>query len=417
MVSTTARVSVSRPSLSVIRVQWLGYCALVAVMVTYYLAVFLHGAGAGVDFACFRAASLVMAHGGNPYDFAQLWHVEDSLYNGPTHLRPGSPTYYGLDRYYNPPIFATALTPLARLPFVEGYAIYATIALTLAAAGAWLVLLALGWTRRRLPAVVLTLVCPCVFLTIWNGQQSTLLLFALGAALYALRRGYPGLAGTLIAMGWVKPHLLIPIALIAPVLLAPRGARRWYAGFGTATLCGVLLTFMTSGPASLFAWLHTLFGYTGYVDAIQTYLPSLAGMVLVLAQHPWNRSLAIGVTVFGIVVMAVIVARARHHKSDPIATIGLLMATWLLFTPFAHANDDILLLPALVSVWGREGANGQQPLPILTLWVMSILPLSFLLPEPWKLLGVVPIALVFAAAATAESREPNSRAISCANPV
>src|SRR5579875_3770175 len=119
------------------RIYWLGYAASVALVLAYYLIVFIRGAGTGVDFACFRAASLLFAHGGNPYDFAQLWHLENALYNAPLHLRPGSPAYYRLDRYYNPPLFATALTPLARLPFATGYPIYAAIVACLALAGVW----------------------------------------------------------------------------------------------------------------------------------------------------------------------------------------------------------------------------------------------------------------------------------------
>ncbi len=379
------------------RLHWLGYCALVAVMVTYYLTVFLHGVGTGVDFACFRAAAILFAHGGNPYDLTQLWRAENALYNAPLHVHPGSPAYYDLDRYYNPPLFATALTPFARLPLTVGYAIYAAITLGLAIVGAWLTLLALGWTRRRGIAIAIVVVSPCVFLTVWSGQQSSLLFCALGAALYMLRCERFELAGAVMALGWVKPHLLIPIALAAPLLLfSPRVAWRWYRGFGAATACGLFLTVLTTGEGSILAWLHALFGYTGYVDTIQTYLPSLAGMILVMAPHPLNKALAVAVMILGVSATAVVLARARRSLV-PIVEIIVLMAAWLMFTPFAHANDDVLLLPALAVAWGRNGEDGTRPLPLLTLWALSALPLAFLLPRPWDVLGVLPVALVFVA--------------------
>lgn len=377
------------------RLHWLGYRALVAVMVTYYLTIFLHGAGTGVDFACFRAAAILFAHGGNPYDFAQLWQVENALYNAPLHLHPGLPAYYDLDRYYNPPLFATALTPFTRLPLTLGYAIYAAITLGLAIVGAWLTLLALGWTQRRGIALAIVVVSPCVFLIVWSGQQSSLLFCALGAALYLLRRERVALAGAVMALGWVKPHLLIPVALAAPLLLfSPRVAWRWYMGFGAATVGGLVLTIVTTGAGSILAWLHALFGYTGYVDSIQTYLPSLAGMTLVMAPHPLNKALAVAVMILGVSVTVVVLARARRSL-DPIAAIIVLMAAWLLFTPFAHANDDVLLLPALAVAWGVNGEGGSRLLPILALWALSALPLAFLLPRPWDALGVLPVGLAF----------------------
>ena len=39
--------------------------------------------GMGVNFACFGAASLLPAHGGNSYDVNQLWQQENLPYNVP----------------------------------------------------------------------------------------------------------------------------------------------------------------------------------------------------------------------------------------------------------------------------------------------------------------------------------------------
>jgi hypothetical protein len=49
--------------------------------------------------------------------------------------------------------------------------------------------------------------------------------------------------------------------------------------------------------------------------------------------------------------MAVTVTWVRRRGAAPWAGIGLLVATWLVFAPFAHANDDVLLLV----LWGRGG--------------------------------------------------------------
>ena len=57
----------------------------------------------------------------------------------------------------------------------------------------------------------------------------------------------------------------------------------------------------------------------------------------------------------------------------------------------------ILVLPLAVA-WGSTGSGRLRPLPVLGLWSLSTLSLAFLLPGPYKLLGVVPPALAFIAA-------------------
>jgi len=385
------------------RLLWYAYVALVVVLVAYYAVVLTRGAGTGVDFACFRSAAILFAHGGNPYDAARLWHTQDALYNAPRHLRPGMRDYYYLDRYYNPPLFHAALVPLARLPFAGGYAIYTALVVILAVVGAWLTLRALGWRgRATVAATGILLVSPGFFLAARNGQQSTLLLCALGAALYAVRRDRPALAGAVLALGWVKPHLLVPFALIAPLLLPSRRAMlRWYAGFAAATAFGVALTLLLAGPASIAAWLHLLLHYGATVDSLHSYLPSLSGMGLVALPHPWNKIISFGLMAAGLGVIVAIVVRGRRDPSGALwPRLGALLAAWLLFTPYAHVNDDVLLLLPLAAAWGPWGERGERLprlLPFAALWAVSALSLAFLLPRPWSLLGLLPPALVFLA--------------------
>lgn len=407
---STVHLRLTRSGLTGARLPRLAYGALVALLIAVYASVVAKGRGMGVDYACFRAASLLLARGGNPFDYGQLFQMENRLYNLPLHLHPGALDYYYLDEFRNPILFATLLTPLARLPLQPGFLLYTLGVVTLAVAGVWLTLCAFDWTHRRGEAIAITLVSPCVFLCVWNGQQSTLLLCALGGALYALRRERPGLAGALLAVGWVKPHLLVPVALVAPLLLPSRRATvRCYVGFGAMTALGTALTAATSGPGSIAVWLHSLIGYTGYshvagvvnVDTLQNYLPSFSGMGLVLLPHPWNRIVAVAVMLVGVAVMALVIARTRHLGTAPGAGLSTMAAIWLLVAPYVHTNDDVLLLPALVLACGHNGQRATRTLPLLSLWSLSTFTLAFLLPPPWSLLGTLPPLLVAAAALTA----------------
>ncbi len=382
----------------------LGFALVVALMLAIYVVIVTRTTFLGADFACFRAATILLAHGGNPYDLAQMWRMENALYN-----HPGTP-HYALDRYYNPPLFNAALVPLAGLPLAQGFAIYSVFVVACAALGVWLLVRALGWTTQRVMAVALVLVSPAFFVTLWNGQQSTLLLCALGGALYALRQGRPGLAGALMALTWVKPHLLIPVALAAPLLLADRrSAVRWSLGLGAATALGVALTLVTTGAGSIALWISGLVHYTGYVDIVQSFMPSLPGTGLIFVPRPWNRLLSGGLIALGLGLMALCLlrghrrARTRQARSDSgwddrlWIELSMLVATWLLFTPYAHVNDDVLLVFPLAVVWSQSSHLGAAAVLLCrsALWAMIALPLTFLLPWPLSLLGLVPPVLVF----------------------
>lgn len=391
-----------------IRLHWLGFAMLAAILATLYLTLLSmgHGLGVGADYADFRAASLLLAHGGNPYDMEQLWKQENALYNVPWHLHPGDSGYYFVDEYRNPTLFAVILTPLARLSFERGFPVYTVGFIAAAIVGAWLLLRAFGWTRWRWLAIGIALISPSVFLSVWSGQQSTLLLGAFGLAIYALRREHPGFAGALMTIGWIKPHLLIPVALVAPLLLSRRACLRWYGGFCIATAAGIMLTIATTGTHSIVEWLYALIGYTGYtntadvakVDAIQSYLPSLSGMALVLLPHSLNKAVTIVVMALGMGALVWGAAYLRRQRIEPVVGMSILLAIWLIATPYVHANDDLLLLPALAVAWGRNGETGMRLWPLIALWSLSVLSLAFFLPDPWKLLGVLPPILVTLAA-------------------
>jgi hypothetical protein len=146
---------------------------------------------------------------------------------------------------------------------------------------------------------------------------------------------------------------------------------------------------MFGGMPSLAHWAHALVGYTGYVDAIQAYLPSLSGSVLVLAPHPWNRWGAAMLLALGIVIIGAALYRMRLARVAPWRVLAALVALWLCFTPFAHTNDDILLYASVAAAW-MPGQPILTRTALLTGLSLLLFPLALMLPYPWRLLGVVP---------------------------
>lgn len=387
-----------------VRLHWFAYVALLVMLCTIYTVMVKWGAGLGFDFADFRAAAVVLAHGGNPYDRAQLWRVEDALYNRPLHLQTLDFRYYHFDPYHNPPLFAALLTPLTHLPYLWSYALYSLVVVALGVLGAWLTLVALDWTRARWLAIGLALLTTPVFLTLWFGQQSTLLLCALAGTMLCLRHRRHGVAGGLMALGLVKPHLMLPVALVIPILLATMAERRRYLVGLAGTLGALMLaTLLLTGSHSLLSWSHDLLQLSNTVEADQSNLPSLGGLVLLILPHPWNRYVAVLMIGVALALMVVLAGRVRARGTFPWLVIPVLMAIWIVTAPYVHTTDQVLILPALALLWRACGAHRvatpatPRLLSVLALWAYTVLPLCYVVAPPWRYLDLVPIPLILLA--------------------
>jgi len=190
------------------------------------------------------------------------------------------------------------------------------------------------------------------------GQQTPLLLLALGATLAALRVERPALAGMIGAIGWIKPHLLFPLMLVIIAMLGWRVGRRLLAGFiGVSALLGVI-SWLTTGGTLFIAWGRTLVLFGQTMDTRQPLLSSFAGLYLSVVGRPWSNYLAVFcVGAWGLFVL-ILVRRVRQAKMTPaddewLRLFSLALVAWLLLTPMAHPADLVLVVPALLVILGR----------------------------------------------------------------
>ena len=138
--------------------------------------------------------------------------------------------------WHYPPVFHLAVLPLALLPYLWSYALWAagTLALYLAV------------LRRLVPGpytVWLLLAFPAAFLNVMHGQNGFITVALLAGAVMTLERR-PWLAGLFIGLLCYKPQLglLLPLVLLA--------GRHWIAFLSAA---------LTTGRAgeALAAWART----------------------------------------------------------------------------------------------------------------------------------------------------------------
>jgi hypothetical protein len=385
-----APASRSRAALSPRRLTLLLLVGAIAGFAAFALPHFLPAQPYGLadDYRVFYAASRVLAHGGNPFDPATIHAAEQSADFYPQ-VQPS------LDDYVNLPVVAWAMRPLTALPFWASYAVF-----TAAGAGALLAAIALlardlGW-RRRAPLLLLVPLSWISLLGFLSGQFDALLLAGLALSLHLAIRNRPTAAGAVCALVWVKPDLTWPVLPLLALALWPdvRAAARVLGGFAAAT-AGVLLLQLATTASLLPAWWHHLTLFAGRVDRVQ---PDLAGLPSLLRALPGGAgggltggrtlaAVAAGLALAtAIALRSARTAAAQAAGSRPrrlIAAVCIPLGLWLLVAPYAHPNDDLLLLPVVLLVLGPDAVRldgaGLRWAVVLTcagalIWPIGVLP-------------------------------------------
>jgi len=194
-------------------------------LLTYRDMVDPRGIPIGSDFITFWGASQLALEGkaSAAYDLQALLQAEQRAVPALKHV-------FG---WYYPPTFFLVVLPLGLLHYVLAYIAFS--ATTLAAY--------LGCVGRILSgkrAMICLLAFPGLWVNLWHGQNA-FLTAVLAAGALMLRPAMPALAGILIGMLAVKPHLAI---MFLPALIAARAWRVLFIAGATAAamvLAGLLV--------------------------------------------------------------------------------------------------------------------------------------------------------------------------------
>jgi arabinofuranan 3-O-arabinosyltransferase len=315
--------------------------------------------GPGVDFLVFYRAARAMAQGGSPYSI------------------PG---------YVSVPGLAVLLEPLTRLPFRTAELIFLLFTAALADAAIVIFGRQLGWTRPQLLAAG-ALISWVGLSGLIQGQVDAVLLTALlGGTVLALR-GRFFWAGLLIGLLWLKPDVMWPVAVFAGVALWPnRSALLRY-------LLGLALTsaaFLGSSASLVPAWVNSLV----HIGAGAGGQSNLAGLPVLLSALPrgWGLGLGFGspvtwsLLIFSLAGLGWLAAqvavspkwRRLGAERRLVWAVGLAMGFWLLVAPYAHSYDDLLLLPLLALVIGRDAVAVGRSGPALSVLLLASAPIAWL---------------------------------------
>jgi alpha-1,2-mannosyltransferase len=234
----------------------------------------------------------------------------------------------------------------------------------------------------------LALIAPATLLNVWAGHYG-LLIGALWLGAFHLLPRRPVLAGMLIGLMLVKPHL----AILAPLILARRGEWRAFAAAAFTAAALVAVSALAFGPDLWRIWLGVTVGVqTAMVDDVGTYfltmMPTVVPTVSALG-FPGAVAWALQLLAGGAAVAGLLLHMPRDSRSAGLAG-GV--ATFLVL-PYAFNYD--MTVPGLAALLmlarlRREPENGAS----------FILLLAFLLPlivQTFGLLHLPAPALILAA--------------------
>jgi hypothetical protein len=229
--------------------------------------------------------------------------------------------------FVRPPIYATALSPLAALPPHAAFAVWELVNVA-AVIGFVLVL-----DPSPFGLVMTALFLP-LGLSFRQGQDMALWLLCIGLSMALLRRKKPFMAGLVLALCGMKFHLF----LLVPVFLLARKAGRMAAG-----LCagGALLIF---GCFALFGR-NWVFQYYSCVMENQKHLRSTGSFLTVLQVQWWPVVVCLG--------MGALCYWACRYVQNPEAALSSAVGLGLFVAPRLYLYDAVVALPALLLIFRR----------------------------------------------------------------
>jgi len=181
------------------------------------------------DFVEYWSAAHVLAHGGNPYDGAELLTVQrtvdDEVKDKAVSL-------------WTPPWTLPLYLPFGFLPFALAHKVWLIVQLVCLGAAAEMLFQPTRntvWAFDLLPYLVLVLFSP-VFWNLHFGQNTAFILLGL-AGFLRFRETRPVLAGAFVALTAIKPHLLAVFGVVL-ILDAMRhsGRRALLGGIGVLAI-------------------------------------------------------------------------------------------------------------------------------------------------------------------------------------
>jgi hypothetical protein len=342
------------------------------------------------DFTTFYTGALIFrsGHAQQLYDLAVQREIQDLL------LRSHGWMFQdGLLPYVYPPFFAPLFIPLTFLPLSIAFHVWNLITLAFLLASVRLLLKDQDRcsSREFFTASLMVLAFFPVFESFYKGQSSFLVLFGLTYTYLLLKRGYDGRAGFALAVGLIKPQLVLVVAL---VLLIQRRRRAISAFVASSLLLSILCWILvgTQAISAYFSLSRSVMTWDGAFNFIPGRMPNLRGTIyrvadvfrLLSGAQPSTQAMLLTALALSFIVLIWIMhcwkgtwkpTAYRFHLQFAFTIIGT-----LLITPYIYGHDLSLVVLAGFLVFGalkRYGKADQAQAFLATGHIMALSPLFF----------------------------------------
>jgi hypothetical protein len=191
----------------------------------------------GIDFRLLYASGLIArTHGFSAvYDPAFQAQYQRPLYDAFSRFVPNlTLPFWALPIPYLP-VFVAPIVPLSFLPPLPAFLAWVGLNVIITLGYLYLWIRRLSFDRVALVAAGAVFLSIANFLNLIFGQVNLMLMVAMGEALYHLMQGREGHAGLWLALGWIKPQMILLLVLV----VALRRHWRFVRGFlGGSLLVG-----------------------------------------------------------------------------------------------------------------------------------------------------------------------------------
>lgn len=292
-----------------------------------------------------------------------------------TSLVPASAGYRYPPSY--PPLVPALYAPFSAAPFPIAYVIWTALSVAIYCA---LMLVAASRHPRRWQIVGASLLFPPFAAHILAGQSTIVPLIGFMGGWAALRQARPVLAGAVLSLIAVKPHLGLALAFIA---LAMR-LWRLVGGVVAGLVAHAGLSVWICGKAAVVAYLVTTVNVLRDTTLINPsdgrHTHALRMSLESIAPH----DVATGVWLVASTAVIWMTVRVwRRHDWWSVRMAALILAT-LLVSPHVQTYDAILLAPAVwwLCCWGSATRQPEVVVAALLLPIMFVVPNARIMAVP-----------------------------------
>jgi len=335
--------------------------------------------GGNRDFVVYWATGRQLVQHHNPYDRVALALLEHAA---------GLPQKYSVGYTRNPPWALPLVYPLGFLS-LRAAAILASLVLIAALVASVRILLRIYGVGNVIVQALAYLFAPALICLVW-GQTSLLVL--LGLALFLrFHTERPFVAGAALWLCMLKPHLLLPLAVVLLAWIVITRNYRILAGAAAALIASAALTLLLDPQA--FTQYAQMMSSSGYE---RDPIPAIS--VLLRTRLTPNFMPLQFVPVAVATVWAIVYFWRRRRTWEWPRDGNLLLLVSLVASPYAYLNDHLIALPAIMYAASRTASR--TFLAVIAL-ASAVLEVAFLVnkwsPAPfyWATLLAAPLWLVW----------------------